>query len=298
MGGGRKSDTLIIGHYQRKQLANYNRLRILRTAVQKQMANFAQRAASLINRTELIINSRPHRIVEVEFYLYSNDHSDPFCHQNAQQLSNDQWYFHRAGKNITSSYKGGTYKGLDITFGGKGAYGGILIRSIQDLSQGAIVEGPCKVVDHILEVCSIATIDRLVDRISLDVGVADLLYLVSSDRLPAIPLFSGPRVGLTLKGSDRPALFLVPSPVGLSLVTYASEREVYIFRSYRFGIEGLKKEGWGLLLANPARRATCRYFSDYEQGRRMSELGSHRNLKTVSDKCRAYGFLTARYPTG
>lgn len=39
-------------------------------------------------------------------------HFDSFTHADEQQKKNGQWYFHKMGK----GYKGGSYKGLDITF--------------------------------------------------------------------------------------------------------------------------------------------------------------------------------------
>lgn len=65
-----------------------------------------------------------------------------------------QWYFHKFGK----SYKSGTYKGLDITFGkGSIAHGGILIRAISQLDPPPVnefIEGPCNCVNKILALIS------------------------------------------------------------------------------------------------------------------------------------------------
>lgn len=67
-----------------------------------------------------------------------------------------KWYFHRFGK----TYKVGTYKGMDLTFGkGDKAYGGILIRAISSvgatdgkhLPPNEFIEGPCNTVNKILE---------------------------------------------------------------------------------------------------------------------------------------------------
>ncbi len=38
---------------------------------------------------------------------------DPFSHCDAMQQTCAQWYFHKTG----GKYRGGTYKGLDVTFG-------------------------------------------------------------------------------------------------------------------------------------------------------------------------------------
>lgn len=53
------------------------------------------------------------RIVEIEFYLVGGVHDDVFTHQDKQQMTSCQWYFHKTG----GQYRSGNYKGLDITFG-------------------------------------------------------------------------------------------------------------------------------------------------------------------------------------
>ena len=80
------------------------------------------------------------------------------------QKESGKWYFHKQG----SSYKSGTYMGLDLAFGkGSKAAGGILLRSlvpaslINDKAFGTIahnndlkkdfIEGPCNCVRKILE---------------------------------------------------------------------------------------------------------------------------------------------------
>ena len=144
-----------------------------------------------------------------------------------QKLSG-QWYFHRFGK----TYKVGTYKGMDLSFGkGELAVGGILIRAIT--SVGAIngkhlplddfIEGPCNTVTRILEHNSpdpASPIKEVKDFVVLDNFSTDafkegtrlfLSRISDSDRatlklpwLPArTPLYRGPRVGLTLKRFDE-----------------------------------------------------------------------------------------------
>src|SRR5687768_6144859 len=87
--------------------------------------NFEGYADGIMNGCVITIGGEWHRILELEFYLHNAEHPDPYVHRNPQQLTVGQWYFHRTG----NSYKGGTYKGLDITFGAD-SYGGILIRTL------------------------------------------------------------------------------------------------------------------------------------------------------------------------
>jgi len=127
---------------------------------------FAQTAEFLMNQCLVYVNKQPHRLAELEFYVFCDTHRDPFPHMNADQLQPASWYFHKHG----NSYRGGTYKGLDVTCGGgkSGLFGGILIRSLESLVGGAttatLVNGPCKCVDHILQLCGASSIATFVEQ--------------------------------------------------------------------------------------------------------------------------------------
>lgn len=93
--------------------------------------HFAKVANQLLNGHVLWINSKPFRLLEIEFYLNSKNHPDTFTHGDPQQSKRGEWYFHKQGKN----YKSGTYKGLDIAFGqGDASRGGILLRAMIPLN--------------------------------------------------------------------------------------------------------------------------------------------------------------------
>lgn len=107
------------------------------------------------------------RVSEIEFYLNDyGEHKDTFTHGDAMQKQTAKWYFHKFG----NSYRGGTYKGLDVAIGkGEGkAAGGILLRSLMPLNltpsstdsnlvftnrndKASFVEGPCNCVNRILK---------------------------------------------------------------------------------------------------------------------------------------------------
>ncbi|KAI8070434.1 hypothetical protein BC940DRAFT_296074 [Gongronella butleri] len=102
------------------------------------------------------------RLLEVEAYMKSkaeHGHVDPFVHAFATQYQTGLWHFHRVG---ASGYRGGTRKGLDVTFGHDGMAGGVLIRAIEvpdtslkkkrttQVAEARIIEGPSLVVDYIL----------------------------------------------------------------------------------------------------------------------------------------------------
>ena len=81
-----------------------------------------------------------YRIVECEFYLWDDTHQDPTVHRDLVQYQFEKLYFHRTGiagqHKENASYKAGTYKCLDFTFGNDGVNGlpvracGMLIRGI------------------------------------------------------------------------------------------------------------------------------------------------------------------------
>ena len=67
-------------------------------------------------------------------------------------MNNGKWYMHRMTAKNPMSFKGGSYKGMDLTFGdNKNSYGGILIRSILDLKTNEYIEGPCNTLDAFLK---------------------------------------------------------------------------------------------------------------------------------------------------
>jgi len=121
-----------------------------------------------------------------------------------------------------TTYKSGTYKGMDITFGSstENKFGGILIRSIEEISSTTsinhkikIIEGPCVCVDYILKENGCASIIDFVEDFctasELDVTKTKKLYLKfatteAEKKLlePRREIYPGPRVGLSLKKND------------------------------------------------------------------------------------------------
>ncbi len=153
-------------------------------------------AWKILNETHLVAGRSRFRIIEIEFYLRSADHPDPYVHCANEQLSVGQWYFHKAG----ASYRGGTFKGLDITFG-KGAYGGVLIRSMV-ADDGTVIEGPCNCVNRLLAATGHQTVKSLATSVDCSIYTG-LLTLVESAPL-TLPIYTSARVGLNL---DRSPMF-------------------------------------------------------------------------------------------
>ena len=181
-----------------------------------------------------MIGGIKHRLLEIEFCFKDNNHNDPFIHGDSHQQNPLFWYFHRQnGKD----YKSGTFKGLDIVFGkntSNSSFGGILIRSIQclqvskrNLDAKKIIEGPCNVVNYILNLCKYQTIEEMIkenldstisaEQLSIQKIYNKKLYLEQKQNfLETKEVFSGPRVGLSLgKTKDK-------------------GREHFIMKNYRF----------------------------------------------------------------
>lgn len=161
---------------------------------------FSRIADQLLNRSMWLIAGEPHRLLDIEFYYQSPDHFDPFAHADPIQAEVGRWYFHRS----YGVYRGGSFKGIDVTFGGDPARGGILIRGIST-PQGKVIDGPSLVVDHILRVtkCSrVADLDAaLATRRVWDRDAP--LSIRSSQDLGLSPLICA-RVGLSMRRAQLP----------------------------------------------------------------------------------------------
>jgi len=189
-------------------------------------AYFTKLAQYLLNEVTLMVNGEPHRLVEIEFYFTNDEHPDPYTHHDAVQEECARWYFHRTG----GSYRGGNYKGLDISIGqSKTEYGGILIRTIESLKDKKIICGPCKSVDHILERCSAPSIVDLVKEqlkhdITIQKSEGKVLYLDNTSDRARLPVFFSPRVGLFMTKPKK----------------VAKEQKDFLFRYYRFFTQPVK----------------------------------------------------------
>jgi hypothetical protein len=110
---------------------------------------FCRIADRLLNGCRLIVGDKRHRLVEVEVYYHGPGHADVFAHRDPVQLHPGQWYFHRS----RGQYRGGSFKGIDLSFGGPTAagpaYGGVLVRGLTDEADLRI-DGPSLLVDYLL----------------------------------------------------------------------------------------------------------------------------------------------------
>jgi hypothetical protein len=253
-------------------------------------------AARLLNGTRLMVGGEPHRFTEVEFYYHGGGHLDPFTHRDPIQRELGRWYFHRT----RGVYRGGSFKGFDLTFGGTAAFGGVLIRGLEK-PDGTLVDGPSLSVDHLLartEAPDVATLDEAIEgRVAWD--SESPLCLDWTPELLDRPLLRSPRVGLSLK-----RLRAAPQPPR------------YIMRSYRYLSEPKRvaKGKLHMVLAEHARgspaeqitkvtgcpRATVqRYVADFEEGRAKGDLSPFWGIDLgPRDLCQLYGAWWAQFGTG
>lgn len=202
--------------------------RLLTQPMEAYSAEFDRIARELMLDYELRANGHRLRLMEIEFYWRGDErpgvpsHHDPFTHAHPLQRDNfGRWYLHRQGVKPDASYKGGSYKGVDVTFGpsGGGGYGGILIRSVQRISDGTIIEGPCLVAEEILRMHRVDSLVSLVAGWGGDTCAftGPSLYFTPAQHRETFTtnqpvMVKSPRVGLTLKqdGETRPLYLMQP----------------------------------------------------------------------------------------
>lgn len=85
--------------------------------------DFDRIAKKFCNDVNIKINESYYRITDFEFYTSSEKFPDPHTHKSALQLENGKFYLHSSG--------------VDITFGDRVNYGGILIRGVVKLYDGS-----------------------------------------------------------------------------------------------------------------------------------------------------------------
>ncbi len=251
-------------------------------------AGFAAIAGRLLSGAALAIGGAAHRLLEVEVYYDGPGHRDPFAHGHPLQRSCGRWYFHRQG----ASYRGGTYKGLDITFGPPEAAGGILIRSLET-PDGRRINGSALCVEHILR-CAGAESVAALDAALGAVWAPGPLRLVPREDLPRRPVLATARVGLTLKRaaklSEMPAFWLRP---------YRFLTDPRIPKGRVHTVIALHQAGQSIeaivVQTGSTRRAVAGYQARYEAGLAAGSLEQWvgRGVKTA-DLCEAHGVWQRR----
>lgn len=152
----------------------------------------------LLNEYGLLIADRIYEFCELEVYLHSDDHPDPSVHCHPVQKKYGVFYFHRASRDPSAKYRGGTRKGLDMSFSDDSYYLSVLIRSIYSEHTG-IITGPCLVVNHILDRYNVASIDDfLFCNPEIELSLFENFRKLHLVRHKAEPeqIYRGPRIGL------------------------------------------------------------------------------------------------------
>jgi hypothetical protein len=192
-----------------------------------------------------------------------------------------------------SGYKGGSYKGLDISFGGEGFFGGVLIRALEDTLTGDLVVGPCRVADHVLRLVGSPTIAAFVERNGLRYDSGQLVLERRPGELPRREVYSSARVGMSLKAKraddasraldywGRALRFMTnpaqlkSHPVHLALAMFARGHST----AHVAGVVG----------CNAA--AASRWLASYQRGASRDPSAFFGKALSVDDICQLYGAL-------
>ena len=252
--------------------------------IQNWFINIAQQ---LLNHSLLLVNNTPHRLIEIEFYYFAPNHQDFFTHRDTLQTEPGKWYFHRHG----GTYKGGTFKGLDLTFGNCNAHGGILIRSIET-SNGDIICGPSLCVDYLLSQTntnSVAALDgKIAQRPAGD--KSNIIQLETAPIERTKPIFSTARVGLSLKKattSNHMHLFILRPYRYLTEPRKISKGKVYLVLALHS--QGMDIEQICQTTGSP-QRSVREYINNFELGRQEKDFSQYYGM--VFDRkqlCRLHG---------
>lgn len=241
----------------------------------------------LLNLCDFVVAGERYHFAELEAYYSGDAHPDLFAHRDPLQLENARWYFHRT----RGEYRGGSFKGLDLTLGDGKSYFGILIRTIEK-PDGTLIDGPSLTVDHLLErtkASGVAVLDGMIAKRSIW-DAASPLHIAEATSPRAATLFRTARVGLSLKKAKGKA-----------------DAAKFVMRPYRFITEPrrISKGKVHLVIALHQRGETAdaihqltgcpkktiaRYVADYESGKAVSGFDGYigKDLGTA-DLCKLHG---------
>lgn len=148
--------------------------------------------AEFIFQKLLITNdTESFRFCEIEFYIWSSSHQDPFSHKAKEQKKFGHWYFHESG--------------LDITFGNDKTYASFLIRGIRSEDSEKVdrhISGPLKVMKALCNTSG--EIDK--GGINLNVKLSDLYPRVDWINYQRIGFYPK-KENLVKSNSNNPEIF-------------------------------------------------------------------------------------------
>lgn len=256
---------------------------------------FADLTRRLLNETELLVAGEPHRFAELEAYYFGPDHPDPFTHRHPVQLEDGRWYFHRTG----GGYRGGSFKGIDLTFGDGTATFGVLVRTIVT-GQGQVIDGPSRTVDHLLtrtKAKGVAALDATIAGRPIWDDGSPVAVRAAVARSAAV--YATARVGLSLKRWRGRAL----------AARFVMRPYRYLTEPRRIGkgrpqlVLALHQQGHGPAaiqqLSGVPRHTVDRYIADYGAGKLLRDFAPYEGKDlTTADLCRLIGTWAARFGTG
>jgi 3-methyladenine DNA glycosylase Mpg len=250
-------------------------------------------ARRLLCGCRLMVGSEPHRFTEIEFYYHGGPHLDLFTHRDPIQKETGQWYFHRTA----GVYRGGSFKGHDLTFGGPGAFGGVLIRGIEQ-DDGPLIDGPSLCVDHLLartEAPTVATLDEAIEgRPCWDAD--NPMRLIWLEEMKELPIVKTARVGLSLKKlkkSESPPRFITRPYRYLSEPRRISKgKQHMVLALYAQGKSAAEIRE----LTGCTKGAMERYIADFEEGKKEESFDGYFGIDLgPKELSRLHGLCHAKY---
>jgi len=250
-------------------------------------------AERLLNGCHLVVGGERYRLVEIEFYHTSKDHPDPFSHLDPVQLELGRWYFHRTG----GVYRGGSFKGVDVSFGYCTAHGGVLVRGIE-AADGSLIDGPSVTVDHLLAKSGHVKVSDL-DRAIAGRKVWDAsspIHLEWLDVARGHAVVKSGRVGLTLRRNP-----LTPEMTRFILMPYrylteprrtAKGKPYLVLALHRLGVapDSIHQQ------TGTPKASVARYIADFEAGRASADFVPYqKDSLSTGDLCRLHGTWHAVY---
>jgi 3-methyladenine DNA glycosylase Mpg len=256
---------------------------------------FDDMAGRLLNGSRLLVGDRGHRFVEIEFYYCGDIHPDPFTHRDPLQLECGRWYFHRT----RGTYRSGSFKGIDLTFGDGKAFGGVLIRSIE-AEDGTLIDGPSLCVDYLLRTSGypdVASLDRAIA--GRDAWDTDSPLVLEEAADEEREVYRSARVGLSLKkavaSSQMPRYVMRPYRY-LTEPRRVSKGKAHVVLALH--AQGETPEAIHKLTGCP-RASIQRYIADFESGRREKDFSAYLGVELNPEKLsRLHGTWHARMKGG
>jgi 3-methyladenine DNA glycosylase Mpg len=254
---------------------------------------FAAIAQRLLCGTKLKVGEVPHRFTEIEFYYHGGKHLDIFTHRDPIQKGTGQWYFHRTN----GVYRGGSFKGFDLTFGSKEVYGGILIRGIEE-ENGEQIDGPSLSVDHLLkstEALDVATLDEAIaGRVAWDPD--NPLSLEWAETMTSRTILRTARVGLSLKKqkkSDTPTRFILKRYRFLSEPKKISKGKAHMILALHN--DGKTPEEIRAMTGG-TKASIAKYIEEYAEGQKKSGFDEYFGAEIgTSELCTMHGLWQKMY---